>query len=333
MKKQTTPTRQGYDMFEVSSLLQKAIRRQDAELAYFAANELIPHYRHYLWKRLLTVSAEDCYDLVTGEIISLREKDSLPANISRQYISKAVSILLNARKNRDADFFACNLFNSRDISNSLPKNNDLSLATKNGHSLFDVADFLCKSIDGNVDVSVGYAANELYWRYNKFYWKTLISYCNRIGFDKLTKEIVALRDADWTQKGVQNVSTIWAAKACTSILKVVRERTTDIFVEDFVFNKNINLSEYDDKRYRIPDYVYDCHTYIGKARKRTKEMFVRDEQAALRPLHKGDYDDVAWDRYFELCKIGFYVEDKITPSPSKERILELESGNVQGSLF
>jgi len=333
MKKQTTPTRQGYNMFEVSSLLQKAIRRQDAELAYFAANELIPHYRHYLWKRLLTVSAEDCYDLVTGEIMALREKGLLPANASRKYEATAVSILLNARKNRDADFFACNLFNSRDISDLLPKNEDLSLATKNGHSLFDVADFFCDSMDALNDVSVGYAANELYWRYNRFYWRTLLSYCKRLGFEKLTKEVAALRDADWTQKGLQNVSTIWAAKACTSIFKAVKAKSVDMFLDSFIFNDRVDLSWYDNRRYRIPDYVFDCHTYIGKAKKRTKEMFVRDEQAALRPLHRGNYDDTAWDRYFELCKIGFYIEEKITPAPSKERIAELESGIVQKSLF
>jgi len=115
MKKETVKTRNQYNMFEISSLIQKSIRRRHAEFAYFAANELIPHYRNYLWKRLLTVSAEDCFDMLTGKIMDLHEKDCNREDAAnRKYIACAVSVLLNARKNRDADFFACNLLNSRD---------------------------------------------------------------------------------------------------------------------------------------------------------------------------------------------------------------------------
>ena len=115
MGKETVKTRNWYNMFEISSLIQKALRRRDAEMAYFAANELIPRYRNYLWKRLLTVSAEDCYDMVTGRIMELHNIDvSQPDQANRKYIAIAVSTLLNVRKNREGDYFACNLFNSRD---------------------------------------------------------------------------------------------------------------------------------------------------------------------------------------------------------------------------
>ena len=71
--KLTTPN--GYDLFEMSSMIQKAIRRSDIPHAAYAANELAFKYRNYLWKRLLTVSAEDCYGIMTKEIVALQEAD------------------------------------------------------------------------------------------------------------------------------------------------------------------------------------------------------------------------------------------------------------------
>ena len=49
----------GYDFFEVSSAMQKAIRRADTGVAGFFALELwASGYRDYVWKRLFTISAE-----------------------------------------------------------------------------------------------------------------------------------------------------------------------------------------------------------------------------------------------------------------------------------
>lgn len=43
-------TKNGHNMFEVSSLIQKAIRRSNKDYACYAANELAPRFRKYLWK-------------------------------------------------------------------------------------------------------------------------------------------------------------------------------------------------------------------------------------------------------------------------------------------
>ena len=66
-------TQRGYDFFEVASALQKSIRRGDVKLAGYMALELFPQYAEYCWKRLLTVSAEDCLPMVTQEIKALYE--------------------------------------------------------------------------------------------------------------------------------------------------------------------------------------------------------------------------------------------------------------------
>lgn len=99
----------GYDFFEVSSAMQKAIRRADTRVAGFFALELWHSgYRDYVWKRLFTISAEDCYGLITSEIEALWQghelvnKDKTEPK-GRIFVSKAVLLLCECRKCRDAD--------------------------------------------------------------------------------------------------------------------------------------------------------------------------------------------------------------------------------------
>lgn len=113
-------TKHGYNMFDMSSMLQKAIRRGDWTRAGFAACELYYSFYNYLWKRLLVISAEDCYDAVTHEIIALRMADDevnankKPGEIRDQiFVSKAIMLLVRANKNRDACYFACNFVTSK----------------------------------------------------------------------------------------------------------------------------------------------------------------------------------------------------------------------------
>lgn len=102
-------TVRGYDFFEVSSAMQKAIRRADAAVAgYFALELWTSGYRDYVWKRLFTISAEDCYGVITKEIEALWQGHEL-VNKGRKepkgriFVSKAVILLCECRKCRDAD--------------------------------------------------------------------------------------------------------------------------------------------------------------------------------------------------------------------------------------
>lgn len=107
-------TKNGYNLFEMSSMIQKAIRRSDVVHAAYAANELSVNYRNYLWKRLITVSIEDCYGIMTKEIMALKEADDFLNKKNKKGdtndlpIAKAVVLLCMAKKNRDADYVACN---------------------------------------------------------------------------------------------------------------------------------------------------------------------------------------------------------------------------------
>jgi hypothetical protein len=67
-------TIRGYNFGEVSSAMQKAIRRGDAHLAGYWALELWHSgFGRYVGKRLLTVSAEDCWGILTAEVKALHD--------------------------------------------------------------------------------------------------------------------------------------------------------------------------------------------------------------------------------------------------------------------
>lgn len=113
-------TQRGYDFYEVASALQKSIRRADVKLAGYMALELFPRYAEYCWKRLLTISAEDCHGLITQEIKSLydsfwvinkgKKGDDLKGRI---FISKAVIILCTCKHNRDADLLSNYIYDKK----------------------------------------------------------------------------------------------------------------------------------------------------------------------------------------------------------------------------
>jgi len=113
-------TQRGYDLYEVASALQKSIRRGDVKLAGYMALELFPRYSEYCWKRLLTVSAEDCHGLITQEVKALydsfhvinhgKKGDDLKGRI---FISKAVIILCTCGHSRDADLLSNYIYDKK----------------------------------------------------------------------------------------------------------------------------------------------------------------------------------------------------------------------------
>jgi replication-associated recombination protein RarA len=104
-------TIRGYDFGEVSSAMQKAIRRGKLHTPVTGPWSCGPvGFGHYVWKRLLTVSAEDCWGIITKEVKALHESYAMiNANLSgrrargRIFISKAVILLCASKKSRDAD--------------------------------------------------------------------------------------------------------------------------------------------------------------------------------------------------------------------------------------
>ena len=102
-------TKNGYDFYEVSSAMQKAIRRSDIPTAgYFGLELWHSNYRDYVWKRLFSISAEDCGGIITKEIEALWQGHQLVNKNSQEpkgriFVSKAIILLCQWDKNRDAD--------------------------------------------------------------------------------------------------------------------------------------------------------------------------------------------------------------------------------------
>lgn len=102
-------TKNGYAFFDVTSAMQKAIRRADIPYAGWWAHELLESgYYKYVWTRLLVISAEDCADILTAEIESLQRcymavRDKNKPTKGRIFLSKAVILLCKSDKSRDAD--------------------------------------------------------------------------------------------------------------------------------------------------------------------------------------------------------------------------------------
>ena len=108
---QRMTTTRGYPFPAVSSAMQKAVRRGDAKLAGYWALELwASGYGQYVWRRLLTISAEDCWGILTAEVKALHDSyteinRNTPSKTAkgRIFISKAVILLCLSKKSRDAD--------------------------------------------------------------------------------------------------------------------------------------------------------------------------------------------------------------------------------------
>jgi replication-associated recombination protein RarA len=120
-------TKRGYDFFAATSSMQKAIRRNDPAIAgYFALELYHSKYCFYVWKRLLTISAEDCAGIITKEIIALYESWKLinegkPAEDEpkgRIFVSKAVLILCDCIKNRDSDHLQNLIYDAKKIDDN-----------------------------------------------------------------------------------------------------------------------------------------------------------------------------------------------------------------------
>lgn len=221
----------------------------------------------------------------------------------------------------------------------------MKLLTKNGHSLFDIASLLQKSIRRGDERWAGYAVNELRGRYNTYLWKRLLIISAEDCWGIITKEIMALQQADeYFNKGKSGYDRNgeFLSKATTLLLKAYKNRDSDWFACNLIQSEEtldiksyLNLEETDTfVKENLPEYAYDCHTLVGKRKGLTKHDMIRDEQEALFPKIKGDFDDRDWDNFHEafaqIKKDNFNKDNKF-PHPTREELKKLEDD--QRSLF
>jgi hypothetical protein len=95
---------------------------------YFAIELFESNYRDYTWRRLLTISAEDCWGVITHEVEALYrawqaiDKAKPKQGAGRIFVAKAVILLSQARKCRDADHLTNLIYDPNAVDDAAVEN-------------------------------------------------------------------------------------------------------------------------------------------------------------------------------------------------------------------
>lgn len=255
-------TENKYNFFDMLSMMQKGIRRGLYDYAGFAAYEVRKKYRKAMWNRLLVISAEDCFGIITKEIINLRKKDEEDYNDS--YIADAIALMCSALKSRDACYFACNFIlctrNPRDVvpkdeycPNCLLKNDknnvhynkfgfaetslfsssdlvDDNELTDKENSVLYTGDILWEALLHRDMDMIGWAVNKLRSTSREFLWDVFVYFSKKNSNELITSEINALQLADDYLNGKKKEKDeIFISKAVMVLLYALDKKFNNIF--------------------------------------------------------------------------------------------------------
>ncbi len=111
MRKYNCPRDLLSDAYTSSSLLQKAIRRGDADLALLAAEKLLPKRGKGIWRRLLAIAFEDvgvANVALLARVLNLAEAQLIDRGLPvSRGLTNAVEALAQSPKSRSADHLIC----------------------------------------------------------------------------------------------------------------------------------------------------------------------------------------------------------------------------------
>lgn len=281
-------TRTGRSFWEVTSVMQNSIRKGDYELAGYAMWELLPGYTPYLRKRFLVISAEDCFGVITKEIVALSEIGDEAA------LTKALALMCAAKKNRDADYFVCNL---------------MFCPEPTGMSKDELAKELHRAIRKQEVVKAGRLAAELFKKNRKEFWK-MLTQTAEVFYPHLLDEIEALKRAnDMVTKPAEE--TIFVAKAIVLMWTKREPREGVLGWEGMDFfhlldPETIPVPKPVEECRRVnglfPEWVYNWHTAYGKYKlNRDAVHAIQNDQKLLTPLEENLFDDCTWNRDINIC--------------------------------
>ncbi len=286
-------TRTGRSFWEVTSVMQNAIRKGDYEIAGHCLWELLPEYTPYLRKRFLVISAEDCFGVITKEIVALSQIGDEDA------LTKALTLLCRAKKNRDADYFVCNL-----MTNDNPTGMDKNALLR---ELFPAI--------RNMDVgSAGRLCMEMFKKNRKALWEFLIE-MSRMYYPHLEDEILALNVANEKMTSKPTEETIYVAKAIVLMWTCREPKEGMLAIPEMKFDSLLDPSKIEiikpaDRCTRVdgnfPDWSYNWHTVYGKyTLKRDAVHAISNDQRILTPLEENLFDDCTWNRDINACLLKY----------------------------
>ena len=337
----------GYNLFDLLSMLQKSIRRGKYTEAGYAAFHLEDRYRNAMWNRLLVISCEDCYGVITKEIVALKKKDDAERDNSN--IGNALALMCRAKKSRDACYFACNfVLATRQPRRIVPVYREvldfkIRISAYEDEKEQDVLRFMQISffetreqkiedryVDGmSLQIAIkhrdmdmtGYYMDKFRNTNRKFLWGVFFDYAKGLGNVFVENEMQALLEADNIVNGKKKEKDeIFISKAVMILFYAEDEEHQDISCCDLVkVSELIEWSKFqivpiEDcalHRMEIPIWVYDCHTLKGKAMGKTDWDMTRDEQIALTPKRVAYFDDASWAYTYEDDYINGRISAKM----------------------
>lgn len=267
--------------------MQNSIRKGDYEIAGYCLWELLPQYTPYLRKRLLVISAEDCYGVITKEILNLCEIGT------EESLTNAVNLLCLAKKNRDADYFVCNLmFND---AGALDMNKT------------EMARALHTAIRKRNIVEAGRYSAELFKANRKEFWK-MLNDTSMVFYPDLYDEVRALNDSN-ERMSKPTEETIFVAKA---MVLMWTPKGKDLLgypamrYDGVMDAADLPTAKPAEECRRIkglfPEWAYNWHTSYGKYQLRRDAVHaITNDQRLLTPLEENLFDDCSWNRDINAC--------------------------------
>lgn len=272
-------TESGYNLFDMLSMMQKAIRRGKYNEAGFAAEQIKRKYRAVMWNRLLVTSSEDCYGVLTKEIIKCKNENSNEA------IARAVALLCRSQKSRDACYFSCNfVMASRNPREIIPDPDVIEKLKKymvvkdepeeeksydeagfEQLSIFDVQDQENDETEERVEIDdlekaaimieairhrdmdmAGYQIDQLRFESRENLWAAYQCCADEILPPGLSDEIRALKEADETvNKEKKSKDEIFISKAAILLIYHADPKVDDIRGDEIIpLDENIDWRKY-----------------------------------------------------------------------------------------
>lgn len=344
-------TKSGHNMFVMASMLQKAIRRGDAERAGYAAYEMFGSYDSTVWKRLYVVSAEDCWGILTKEIDALYKKH-LAANEGLKgynkksgYVSVAVSVLCEALKSRDACYYSCNFIMSDNAgSGKIPYTQEEIVSFMNRLKGQDqVGDLLGAPVevtevdtqayalyraikDCNMEDS-GYAIKVLTATRPDLIWPVIQAADEDFTGGRQRVEIQALINADLfvnKRKPAVDRDPLFQSKAIMNLMYEISGKYDTVcaapYIElegeiDHTAIPSIDIRKCTLPGNEIPEWVFDVHTIQGKRAGHTDWEMNLVENDALNPIQTAFFEEGSWElRYDYKWRVGLCSEKEYQES-------------------
>ncbi len=338
-------TETGYNMYDMLSVVQKSVRRGYYELGGWGCQQLQYGFRSVMWNRMLITSCEDCYGVLTKEIVALREKDVEKRDNTN--VANAMALLCRARKSRDACYFACNFVIDSRKPRDIRYTDEMAIAFKKRmkslredgvlqESLIDIIEEtdphleqieewgLCLQIateHRDMDM-MGWYLDQLRRKDWNYIWDVYIDYAANHFGGKLLDEVYGLKAADAIFNGKKEKlkkNEIFISKALMIFCYAEDPDIEDPRASDYIqYDRLIDWSSIKVKPIRscvleggvIPEFVFDCHTLKGKRNGKTDWDMTCDEQAALNPLYRAYFDDASWLYVYEQDYREGRMDDK-----------------------